>query len=116
MKRQTFWILLVVVLLAALPVVLIKAPEPVNGEEVEIFAGADGLAEAAITEIHPDYKPWAAPLFELPSGEVESLLFALQAALGAGMIGYWLGVSHTRQRLRREQQQQARTAEQQVQG
>ncbi|HMW19367.1 MAG TPA: energy-coupling factor ABC transporter substrate-binding protein, partial [Accumulibacter sp.] len=30
------------------------------------------------------------------------LLFALQAALGAGFIGYYLGVSVTREKLRRE--------------
>ena len=37
-----------------------------------------------------------------PSGEASSLLFALQAALGAGFIGYYLGVSTTRAKLRRE--------------
>ena len=30
------------------------------------------------------------------------LLFALQAAIGAGFIGYYLGVSVTRERMRRE--------------
>jgi cobalt/nickel transport protein len=30
------------------------------------------------------------------------MLFALQAALGAGFIGYYLGVSTTRARMRRE--------------
>ncbi|NLN22191.1 MAG: cobalt ABC transporter substrate-binding protein CbiN, partial [Syntrophomonadaceae bacterium] len=29
--------------------------------------------------------------WEPPSGEIESLLFALQAAIGAGFIGYYLG-------------------------
>ena len=32
------------------------------------------------------WKPW-----EPPSGEIESLLFALQAAIGAGFIGYYVG-------------------------
>jgi len=36
---------------------------------------------------------------EPPSNEIGSLLFALQAALGAGFIGYWLGSSATRTKL-----------------
>lgn len=55
------------------------------------FAGADGLAQEAITELRPGYVAWVQALWEPPSGEVESLLFALQAALGAGFIGYFLG-------------------------
>ena len=61
----------------------------------EAFTGADGLARDAITEISPDYKPWFAPVWEPPSGEIESLLFGLQAAAGAGVLcyalGYWRG-------------------------
>ncbi|CEO90262.1 hypothetical protein SSCH_790007 [Syntrophaceticus schinkii] len=30
-------------------------------------------------------------IWEPPSGEIESLLFALQAAIGAGFIGYYFG-------------------------
>ncbi|MEN2978365.1 MULTISPECIES: energy-coupling factor ABC transporter substrate-binding protein [Tistrella] len=60
------------------------------------FAGADGEAEAMITEIHPDYQPWASPLWEPPSGEIESLLFALQAAIGAGLLGYYFGLRRGR--------------------
>ncbi len=55
------------------------------------FAGADGLAETAITEINPDYEPWFSSLYEPASGEIESLLFAVQAALGAGVAGFILG-------------------------
>lgn len=55
------------------------------------FAGADGQAMAAVTAINPDYQPWFSPIWQPPSGEVESLLFALQAALGAGLLCYYLG-------------------------
>ena len=55
------------------------------------FAGADGLADEAISEINPDYEPWFSPIFEPKSGEIESLLFALQAAIGAGIIGFITG-------------------------
>lgn len=59
------------------------------------FGGADGQAEEVITEIHPSYEPWFAPLIgELP-GEVESGLFAIQAGLGGiilgGAIGWYAG-------------------------
>lgn len=55
------------------------------------FGGADGEAEAVITEINPDYEPWFESIWEPPSGEIESLLFSTQAALGAGVIAYYFG-------------------------
>lgn len=83
MKKSTN--ILFVVLLVALvifPLVLL------NGAE---FGGADGEAEGAITEINPEYEPWFNSPIELPSGEIESLLFSTQAAIGAGVIMYYLG-------------------------
>lgn len=62
------------------------------------FAGADGEAEVAITEIREDYEPWFEPLLEPKSGEIESLLFALQAAVGSGVIFYGLGFMVGRKR------------------
>jgi cobalt/nickel transport protein len=56
------------------------------------YGGADGAAQDAVGEIQPDYQPWAAPLIELPSSEVESFLFGAQAAIGAGILGYVIGV------------------------
>lgn len=60
-----------------------------NAEEA--FGGTDGQAEEAIAEVAPDYEPWFEPLIgELP-GEIESGLFAFQAALGSGVLCYVLG-------------------------
>ncbi len=73
---------IIVIVLAVLPLITLKNAE---------FAGADGLAETAITEINPDYEPWFSSLYEPASGEIESLLFAVQAALGAGVAGFVLG-------------------------
>lgn len=56
------------------------------------FLGADNLAEVQIGVLAPHYVPWFSSIFEPKSGEVESLLFALQAALGAGFIGYVIGL------------------------
>jgi len=55
------------------------------------FTGTDEMAKEVIAEVHPDYTPWLNSLWEPPSGEVESLFFALQAAIGAGFIGYFMG-------------------------
>lgn len=75
--------------IALIVLALLATTRPKPG--AELFAGADGLAEKAITEIAPTYKPWSKPLWEPPSAEIESLLFALQAAIGAGVIGFFLG-------------------------
>ncbi|WP_405762534.1 MULTISPECIES: energy-coupling factor ABC transporter substrate-binding protein [unclassified Streptomyces] len=80
-------LLLLVAALAVLPLALGLG----DGKE-EPFTGSDAQAEAAITELKPDYEPWFSPLYEPPSGEVESALFALQAALGAGLLAYYFGV------------------------
>lgn len=81
--RQGNWrIVLAVIALAVLPLLFVR------GE----YGGADGEAEAAITEIKPDYEPWFASPIELPSGEIESLLFVSQAAVGAGVVGYVIGL------------------------
>ncbi|MEV0523663.1 energy-coupling factor ABC transporter substrate-binding protein [Streptomyces sp. NPDC050439] len=80
-------LLLIVAALAVLPLAL-----GLGDDEKEPFAGADAQAETAITEIEPDYEPWFSPLYEPPSGEIESALFALQAALGAGVLAYYFGL------------------------
>ena len=62
------------------------------------FKGSDDQGTAAIGALAPGYQPWFKPLWTPPSGEVESLLFSLQAAAGAGLIGYYLGYRRGRQR------------------
>ena len=59
------------------------------GEDEGYFGGADGAAGTAVEET--GYTPWFSAIWEPPSGEIESLLFALQAAIGAIIIGYILG-------------------------
>lgn len=58
-----------------------------TGEEA--WGGADGNAADLIEA--SGYEPWIEPFWEPPSGEIESLLFALQAAIGAVVIGYIFG-------------------------
>lgn len=84
---------LLVVILAVVPLVIHRDAE---------FGGADGEAEAVIAEVKPDYEPWFKSIWEPPSSEVESFLFALQAAIGSGFIGYHFGYLKGR----RKQQEQ----------
>ena len=104
MKRhQNLIMLIAVVLLAIFPLWQVQKPVPsADGKQAEIFAGADDKARDLIGDIAPDYKQWFEPLIEPASGEIASLLFALQAAIGAGFIGYYLGVSVGREKSRRE--------------
>ncbi len=85
---------LLLLLVAALAVVPLAFG--LGDHKEEPFAGADGEAETAITEIDPDYEPWFSPLYEPPSGEIESALFALQAAIGAGVLAYYFGLRRGR--------------------
>jgi len=56
------------------------------------WGGADGQAEDVISDLTGGtYVPWFQSIYQPPSGEIESLLFALQAAIGSLIIGYFLG-------------------------
>jgi len=81
--------IIVNVLLLVLTVALAVFPLVYTGDAD--FGGADGKAEEVVAEINPQYRPWFSPVWEPPSGEIESLLFVLQGAAGAGFIGYYFG-------------------------
>jgi cobalt/nickel transport protein len=55
------------------------------------YAGTDSQATELVQESEPGYQPWFESVFSPSSKEVESGLFALQAALGGGVLGYVLG-------------------------
>jgi cobalt/nickel transport protein len=80
-RLVTALLILGVVALIALPLVL-------DGGTSE-FSGTD----AAATELAEQQgaQPWLESVFSPSSAEVESGLFALQAALGGGVLGYVLG-------------------------
>lgn len=78
---KNFLLLAAVVLLTLMPLLLVNAPA----------SGSDAQATGVIQTLAPAYQPWFDSLFKPPSTEIESLLFALQAALGAGAIGYYAG-------------------------
>ena len=84
--KKTIWkknliLLLLVVVNAVIPLIIVP------GE----YGGSDDQATDAIAEQNPDYEPWFSSLYEPPSGEIESLLFCVQTAIGAGVAGFVLG-------------------------
>jgi len=90
MSARLNWLLVgLAVLIAAAPMIL-----GIEGE----YGGADDRAKTAIEE--SGYQPWFSSIWEPPSGEVASMLFALQAALGAGVVGYVIGRLHGRREKR----------------
>lgn len=86
-------LILLCALIAIIPLTYIKDSE---------FGGADGEAEDLIAEVAPDYEPWAESILEPPGGETESLLFCLQAALGAGVIGLGFGYLIARNKFQKQ--------------
>lgn len=67
----------------------------------ERFTGTDSAATSTIAESNPDYQPWFEPFFQPESGEVESGLFALQAAIGGCILGFAIGGLWGRRRAER---------------
>lgn len=81
-SKKNIVLLIIAIVMIIVPLVVQKGSE---------FEGADDQAEDVIQEINPDYEPWFESIWEPPSGEIESLLFSVQVAIGAGAIGYILG-------------------------
>jgi len=82
LRTKNGLLLILVAILAFSPLYIARTAE---------FSGADSQASAAINTLNADYAPWFKPLWSPPSGEVESFLFALQAAIGSGFVFYYLG-------------------------
>lgn len=75
-------LILVIISLASIPLFMAKDAE---------FLGTDEIAEEAILELNKSYIPWFNAINKPKSSEIESLFFSLQAAIGAGILGYGLG-------------------------
>ncbi len=97
------WLLIAV--LVALVVI------PLASRSGSDFSGTDNAALGIITEVNPDAKPWIRPLWVPPGKEIESFLFALQAALGAGAIGYFFGLKRGERRAAEVTYQKRREAQ-----
>ncbi|TRX70225.1 energy-coupling factor ABC transporter substrate-binding protein [Carboxylicivirga sp. M1479] len=81
LKRQNYYLLLLVLIIPVVSLFL--------GGNSE-FGGADGMVVELIDEADR-YTPWFDNVWAPPGGETESLLFSLQAAIGAGVLFYFIG-------------------------
>ena len=79
---------LVTALLVLGVLALVVAPILIDGGRSE-FAGSDSQATELLEA--QGREPWFESVFTPSSASVESGLFALQAALGGGVLGYVLG-------------------------
>lgn len=84
-EKKPIILLCLVAIIAIVPFVIYMG----LGEDEGYFGGSDDAAGEIIEET--GYQPWFSSIWEPPSGEIESLLFALQAAIGAIIIGYVFG-------------------------
>ncbi|MDV2475529.1 energy-coupling factor ABC transporter substrate-binding protein [Rhodococcus zopfii] len=97
MRKNTVVTVLLVAAIVAIVGVALLVDSRRSGDE-ERFVGTDSAATSRIEEDHPDYQPWFEPVFTPSSGEVESGLFAVQAALGGTILGYTIGALRSRRR------------------
>jgi cobalt/nickel transport protein len=77
------WLLTGAVVLSIAPVLIHQGKE---------FKATDSINITAIEQVKPDYKPWFTPMLKPSGGEVETFLFAAQAAIGSGVTCYILGL------------------------
>jgi cobalt/nickel transport protein len=59
------------------------------------FDGSDDQGSQTIEQVSPGYTPWFTWFWQ-PPPETESFLFAVQAAIGAIVIGYFIGYTKAR--------------------
>ncbi len=84
-NKTIFGLLIILAILVIAPLAMYNG----YGEDEGYFGGSDNQAEDVVAE--SGYEPWFSSIWEPPSGEIESLIFALQAAIGALIIGYFFG-------------------------
>lgn len=92
--------LVTVLLIAGIVVIvgLALAIDSGRSTDGDRFVGTDTAATTQIERDNPDYEPWFSSIYSPTSGEVESGLFALQAALGGIALGYCIGALRGRRR------------------
>lgn len=99
-KKLVISLLIVVMLMAITPIFVLKDAE---------FGGSDDAGSVMIENIQEGYEPWFTPVLEnaiggeLP-GEVESLFFCLQTAIGVGVLAFCMGRMYERKKLGKEEE------------
>lgn len=95
-KRTVIILLLLALVIIAVPLFVLKGAT---------FGGSDDAGSQMVSQISGgSYKPWFTPVLEkwiggaIP-GEVETLLFCLQTAIGTAIIFFFLGRFYERKKM-----------------
>ena len=87
-------------------VVFIAAFAYISSSGTHEWSGSDDQAEDVISQLTGGtYQPWFNSIYAPPSGEIESLLFSLQAAIGSIIIGYFLGYYRAQAKMKSDENQ-----------
>lgn len=78
-------------------VVVALAVVPLTAYNDSEFGGTDDKAVTIIQNIDNSYRPWFNGFHLFKSDEITSTFFAVQAAIGAGVLGYYIGYSRGKQ-------------------
>jgi cobalt/nickel transport protein len=92
-SKNNIWILGAAIVLSLAPVFIFQGKE---------FKATDSINITAIEEVKPGYKPWFEPVIKPSGGEIETFLFSAQAAIGAGIVCYILGLYQGRTERRKD--------------
>ncbi len=96
-KILNFGLLGTAIILSFAPVLIFQGKE---------FKATDSHNTTAIEEVSPGYKPWFEPVIKPSGGEIETFLFATQAAIGSGITCYILGLYKGRNERQRERERE----------
>lgn len=96
-KISNFGLLGAALILSFAPVLIFQGKE---------FKATDSHNTTAIEEVSPGYKPWFEPVIKPSGGEIETFLFATQAAIGSGITCYILGLYKGRNERQRERERE----------
>jgi len=89
---NNWWLVGITAALSFAPVLIFQGKE---------FKATDSINITAIGQVKPGYKPWFEPVVKPSGGEIETFLFATQAAIGSGVTCYILGLYKGRTERRR---------------
>jgi len=94
-QRRTTIMLLIIIGLIAFPLIF----------ESKAVSAPSSDDQGPTWILSTGYVPWIHPIWTPPNSDMEAGLFALQAALGAGIMGYIFGIWHVQAKIRRKEEE-----------
>ena len=96
MNKRWAIMLLIVAVIIAIPLIF----------ESKTLANSESSDDQGPTWIlQTGYVPWIHSLWTPPNSDIEAGLFAMQAAIGAGIMGYVFGIFHEQSKARKREEE-----------